>query len=155
MNAIETKDIRPILEECFALDEPFINQWHIAAGNGLKACIDQTVSDLSSADATFRFYKVEDNERLVGFFGIEGINYLTTIFINPEHRTKDKVLNVWNLIRSHFPKEFYTAVYGKNTPAINFYSKNGQNLGRLEHCGHPAICFKLQGLRLQGELQCP
>lgn len=144
MHALKSDLIRETVEECFGSDQALISTFHIYSGRPLGECVDKTVSDLNKAETTFQFYQVKEGPKLAGFFGIERGYYLTTIFIHPDYRAKDKIGQVWELIASHFPEEFYTAVFSKNTRAVKFYTRNGAVHSESTADGHPITIFKLR-----------
>jgi hypothetical protein len=121
---LEVSNDLQIVRTMFSLDQDLIEKYHIYAGKGLEACCDKTIEDLKKADESFKLFSIKDEDEIIGFFGKERTNYLNTIFIHPEYRTKEKMGEIWELIKSEFPKVFYTALYKVNERAINFYLRN-------------------------------
>jgi len=128
-----TKDIKTLLTDSWASDPELCEKWHIAAPATLEDCVDRTLQDLENTDNTFKVFKVLDGDNVAGFFGQEIGNYLNLFFIHPKYRNKEKVSEIWSLVSGQFPSPFFTAVYSKNSRAINFYSKNGRILDDSDH----------------------
>ena len=120
-----TKDIKPIIQECFSSDKHFIEKCHRQSGNGLDSCINKTVEDLSAPDTSF--YLVKTGKVNVGYFVIEKVdkyNVLLAFFIKPEYRKSKDVF--WSLIEKatdHSP--FLCGVFNINPKAIKFLTDMG------------------------------
>lgn len=123
------EDIKNLIKDHFKTDDELIKLYHLKSGTDVETCAEQTFQDLQHTDnSSFKFYEILDNETSVGYFGTEFGIYLTTIFINPLYRNKDKVSIIWSLIKSRLHSEFNTAIYKKNTRALNFYLKNNAKI---------------------------
>lgn len=124
MNAHRIDDYKNLLSEFFESDNELIEKWHIESGNGLKACINRTHQDLRVADVDF--YVLIENNKNIGYFGIEKNTFLTGFFIKPEYRKKECIQMFWNIVNNHFEnKPFYCGLYTKNERALNFLFKAG------------------------------
>lgn len=114
-----------LIRDGFSKDVDLINHWHIEAGNGLDACVQRTCDDLKNVHDSFTFFEYKENDIVIGFFGREFDNYINTVFVMPEYRTKEYMSRFWGFLTSKVTPKFYTALYSKNTRAINFYLNNG------------------------------
>lgn len=113
-----------ILKECFESDPILIKKWHIKAGEGLDACLEQTFKDLLHCKV--KVYKVTHKDDLIGYFGHEiydGHNYLTGFMLKPKYRHLSN--DFWTLISEHIKKPFLVGLYKKNLPATSFIEKHG------------------------------
>jgi hypothetical protein len=124
MDVIKCIDHRATLTECFASDKELITKWHIASGK-LEDCVERTFKDM--ADAKIEMFKLIEDNKCVGYFGLEGDSFLSGFFLKPEFRSKKDINNFWNIIDNVFDnKPYYSGVYLKNTRAIKFLSKKGR-----------------------------
>lgn len=125
------ENLKDIIKKYFSMDKDLITTYHLVSGTNLDTCINQTFNDLQPVDNTFKFFEILEDNKEFGYFGYErNATYLTTIFVNPEYRNKDNMFKLWNLIKSQLEPKFETAIYKKNTRALNFYLKNGANIVR-------------------------
>lgn len=118
-------DYTKIFTECWKTDPSIYTTWHETPGT-LEECVKKTVDELIESKEQYdllRFYKIELDNQLIGFYGTEG-RYLTTIFIVPEFR-KEYRSQIWNMIKEDLGDNFMTALYTKNIRAIKFMLKNG------------------------------
>lgn len=113
-----------LIESNFKLDKDLIKNYHIEDKNCYKVASKRTYDDLLKADKSFELYGVFLKDDLLGFFGTEFNNYINTIFVKPIYRNKEYMKQFFNLIKKTVGDKFYTALYNKNTRAINFYKKN-------------------------------
>lgn len=129
MLCIETQDYPSVIKECFSQDSDLVEKYHIAAGTGLESCVQRTVEDLDNCHESFKFYKVENEGKLFGFFGKEHINnisYLTSFFVMPQYRNSSDLRNYWNLVNDMFVRQpFLVGIYAKNERASKFLNKCG------------------------------
>lgn len=129
MLIIESDLSLEVIENNFKLDKKLIDKYHIESGKTYKECSLRTYEDLiNNTHESFRFFKVFKGDVLVGFFGTEYENYVNTIFIVPEFRNKENNKLFFDKIKSIVGDTFYTALYDKNTRAINYYLKNNGNI---------------------------
>jgi hypothetical protein len=61
---------------------------------------------------------------MVGFFGTEEYIYVNTIFVNPSYRKSEYMKAFYKCLTSIVGDNYITALYKKNTRAIQFYIKN-------------------------------
>ena len=120
---------KKLLRECFATDKALLEQWHIDAGKGLKACVNRTYSDMrkSRGLTVFGVYSGEA-EILVGYFGRETTKFgqfLSGFFLLPEYRTRAGKEQFWACVRTKFEGKFACGLYDKNEPAKSFIRKCG------------------------------
>lgn len=121
------EDYKDILLDCFITDEDLLNKYHVSAPATLNQCVERTHSDLMSAYV--QVYSLEENEEVIGYFGIEIGTYLTGFFIKPEYRNSKYIKEFWNIVNNMFnQKQFYCGVYKKNDRAIEFLKKNNGKL---------------------------
>ena len=143
IHAILSKNLKPVISAMFETDADLTSVFHIESGAGLQGCIERTLIDLNTCDPSFRFYELRDGAEVIGFFGKEFDNYLTTIFVHPRFRKSEKMNEIWNLIRFHFDGVFYTSIYSKNTRAASFYRKRGIMTETFTTgSNHTALAFK-------------
>lgn len=129
MKAIEVKNYRDIILDCFSSDKALTEKWHIVSGSGLENCVDRTTNDLKEFKVVF--YKLTENEKLVGYFGIENGTHLTGFFIKPEFRNKEIIKEFWNIVDSKFNSTYMVGIFKKNIPAKRFLEK--RTTVHLEH----------------------
>lgn len=134
-----------LIEDNFKLDKELIEKYHIEEGNDYKKCSLRTYNDLieTTDKNSFKLYGVYQDDQLIGFFGTEFNNYINTIFVKPEYRNKECMKLFTNYIIDVVGKEFYTALYKKNTRAINFYIKLGGKIMK-ELKEHNAVIIKVE-----------
>ena len=112
---------KQVLLECFESDSELLEKWHIESGTSLDNCINRTYNDLQECNVSF--YVLKDNDKIIGYFGIENNNFLTGFFLKLEYRTKDNILEFWNIVDSKFEGNYMIGVYKKNEPAVEFLKK--------------------------------
>lgn len=133
--------VRQAVAECFASDRELIERWHIAAGQGLQACIDRTMNDVKAFHPSFRFHRLEREGKLLAYWGTEFDHYINLIFVKPECRNASFMKAFWEHVTSGLPKTFYSAVYSKNRPAVGFYLRRGGELEEFRHEGARVSAF--------------
>jgi GNAT superfamily N-acetyltransferase len=126
---MECMDYESAVAKAWASDPSLIEKYHVKAGQGLKACIDDTLQALEKCNA-LRFYDVYEHEDLAGFFATEYFkygNFITTFFLYPEFRSLKNKKEFISLMLEFFGKErsLYTAVYSHNKRAVDFLEENG------------------------------
>jgi len=145
MKAVQTNDFGIIIKDLFPKDKQLMDYYHVYSGKGEDICVEKTIHDISKFDKSFKFYKVILKNKLIGFFGIEYNNNLSTLFLLPEYRKRDYVKNYWNLIKNHLQKPFYSALYSKNKPCIDFFIKNGAKIiTKGIHDNNEFLVFKFE-----------
>lgn len=139
--------VRAAVAECFASDPDLIKRFHIAAGEGLAACIERTMRDVSTFDRSFQFHRVYDGDELVAYWGTEYGRYVNLIFVKPSHRTREFMSRFWRRVQESVGNPFYSAVYTKNLPAVDFYRKRGGAMETFKHDGQwmTAFTFRNEG----------
>ena len=122
----EVLDYKNIILECFKTDPELIEKWHIESNNNLEICVDRTFNDMKQANV--KFYKLEINNEIIGYFGHEicgSTDYLTGFFIKPKYRNSEYIKQFWNNVYNIFNnKPFYCGIYRKNKKAYDFLIKN-------------------------------
>lgn len=117
-----------ILRRLFYEDKELIETYHVFAGQGLKNCVNKTVSDMKDF-VNYAFYVIKDRGNIIAFFGrevVDGYTFMTGFFIKMNYRTHEFVKFFWDSVRKTLgAKEAYSSVYKKNTRAINFLCKKG------------------------------
>ena len=137
----DASEIKSIMQECFAADKDLLNKWHISAPASLEVCVEKTFNDMKKVDSSFQFFVAFVQGTLVGYWGVESGCYMNLIFVKPEYRNKEFLTLFWNEIEARMGDRFYTAIYSKNKPANDFYSKLGTTIDTFELDGHPAVIF--------------
>lgn len=139
MISIETTDIYPIISKCYHEDPSMIKY---ERNNGtLEELAIKEYSCLLFTDKSFKFYIIKD-EDLLGYFGTENINnqeFLSIFFIRKKHRNRK--IDIWNFIKSHFNGKFQAGLYSVNSRAIKFYKSVGGILVKESICENKPICI--------------
>lgn len=110
-------------------DSPLIEKYHIRAGEGIEACVKDTVDTLKNCE-DLKFYDVYFENELFGFFATEKFKFggfITTFFIYPNFRSKKNKKDFVSLMIKHFDKEtdIYSSVFGHNIRAVRFLEEHG------------------------------
>jgi len=118
-----------IIENGFKLDKDLIGIYHIESGTDYKTCATRTYNDLKNTTLpSFKFYGVFEDDDLVGFFGTEdidhGVHYVNTIFVKPEYRNRAAMKGFYKCLTDIVGNNYVTALYKKNSRAIDFYLNN-------------------------------
>lgn len=124
MNVVEIQPSKDFLKECFNTDKDLVEKWHIEAPSNSEVCASRTFDDLKNT-ISFKFYKIESNNDVVGFFGTEGDFAITSFFVKPEYRDKSSL--IWDKMREKVKPPFMCGIYKKNLRAAKFLEKmNGK-----------------------------
>jgi len=118
-----TKDL---LREMYDSDENLINLYHQCAGEGLDSCVNDEWKMLE--DNKIYTKLLEREGRIIGYFGIEsnnGMQALTSFFIDPTFRKKEYMEGIWKEICDNFCPVFFVGLYEHNTPARKFIERQG------------------------------
>lgn len=137
-------NIKSLLDKYWPLDKGLL-KYHISNSGSIEDRIARTLKDFEVASPDIEIYEFPDN---IGFFAKESDDYLTTIFVNPEFRNKKYMGFIWNTIKSKMNDTFYTALYSKNTKAINFFLRNG---GKVIEKGFTPENNEYQLIEITGE----
>ena len=144
LRKIRVNDYAPIVRAIYAEETPeFLNQYHQQAGNGLDACVDNTVTTIS----TSRFFKVEDESgALVGLFATENINgtdVMPSFHVRKIYRTSEYLQAFWQLVTETFNNSFLTSVGAINYPALTHLLKNDfEVVNQLQYDGKNWMILK-------------
>lgn len=140
----ESYDFKHYIKMGFEEDLVLTQKWHIVAGTGLDNCVIDTYNVLMNDTLDdFKFYVVTENEKFVGYFGVESDGaYLTTIYIWPSMRPRKE--EFWECILPYVKDKFKAAIYTKNDPCMGFYSKMGKELGRFKMQGRDLALFEFK-----------
>lgn len=142
VNIVDKSEYRNVISDLFSEDELLISKYHVNFGKGLESCIDRTESDFKSFDS-FKLYSIKNNNEIVAFFGkqiVAGNTFMTGFFIKLSHRTKDFILNFWNIVKETIKAEtLYSCVFENNLRAIDFLSKKGSIFGKQNNI----VIFKI------------
>lgn len=128
------ENFKPLLKECFSTDDNLINLYHIKATKGLEACVTDTYDLLK--DCNVKIYALRNDKENIGYFGVEGGNFLTGFFIKPSYRNKENIVEFWKIVDSYMPSVYYSGVYKKNIPAVKFLSRRGTIKLEFENKGY-------------------
>lgn len=89
--------------------------------------LKDTVASLQSCDETFFGYYID--EELCGIISIKldkGIVDIHRLFVHPNHLRKGIAKNLLNFLENQYDsKKMIVTTGSKNSPAIEFYKKNG------------------------------
>lgn len=132
------------IRTCYESD-PSIETFSRNKDLGLEGRIEKEIESLKKTHSSFKFYEIFDEDKLVGYFGIERkpAQFLTTFFIMPEYRKHKK--KVWKFIKNHLPKTFFAGLFKVNTRAINFFEKNGgKPIAEIVWENKPSVIFKFE-----------
>ncbi len=120
----EEQNFEPFIQDGFGNDQVLLDNWHVDAGKGKDICVARTIEDIKNFDKSFRFFALYDEQKNIGFFGTEFGNFLSTLFLKPEYRTKENKEQLWNMIHKELSNPFFSAIYKKNTPCHKFFMKH-------------------------------
>ncbi len=140
-------EIEKVVKYYFSKDDELFSKWHVKAGEGEDECMKDTRSVLENDTYQLRFFEIRLNKEPFGFFATETyqtLNFLTTFFVMPKYRTSEYMEGYWQLIRERFSyKPFESAIYEKNTPAVNHLKRNGGRVvSRMKHKNNVVLNFK-------------
>jgi len=147
MRIVENSNhLEAAIRECFASDSALLSTWHIEAPTSLEQAVSRTINDVETTFdlSSFNFYEVYEGPELAGYFGTEFGKYVNLIFVKPEFRNSGFMKEFWTAVEDSVESPFYTAVYSKNTPAIEFYRKHGEKIKDFEIDGKKLIAFKFE-----------
>jgi hypothetical protein len=120
---------KEIISYCYFNDSTHITKWHSEAQNGIDACINKTYVTVAEDSHKIGFYKITNNNYLVGFFSLAKINQMficSTFYICPNFRNKKYKKIFWDEI---FKKckgyVLVTSVHIDNKPAFEHLKKVG------------------------------
>ena len=116
---LKNSEVFDVIVNCYQSDSELVSKYHVTPGK-LSDCVDRTVSDLLNNNVNV--YKIQVNDKFIGYFGESEGKYLNGFFVMPKERKNNA--DVWNVIKAHFSGSFKTAVFSKNTRAIKFLKKN-------------------------------
>ena len=71
------------------------------------------------------FYSIYENHSPIGYICIAKQTKEVFFYLSPEGRTKHNVTMLFNFIRKHLGREFYTGTKKTNQRFIDFANKNG------------------------------
>lgn len=117
---LKNSEVFDVIVNCYQSDNELVSKFHVTPGN-LSGCVDRTVSDLLNNNVNV--YKIQENDRFIGYFGESEGQYLNGFFVMPKERPV-YTASVWNLIKDHFGNPFNTAIFAKNDRAVKFLKKN-------------------------------
>lgn len=141
------KDYAPVINYCFCHDKDLLDKYHVKAPNTLWECVDDTVSKLNQAK-DFKFYVIRDEHRgIVGYIGKEVCGddiFLTSFFIMPYFRTKERVEQFWKIASTFIGDNFMCGIFDKNTRAMNFLKRKGEVVLKDIHEGMEYSVFKIK-----------
>lgn len=129
---------KELLTELFATDVDLLTKYHILAPNSAEVCAERTLKDLE--DSKVVIHLIEKNDKVIGYFGIEGTAFLTGFFLTPENRDGATIELFWRRVDSHFNKDYFVGVYPKNTRAMNFLNKKTD----IKYEVNDAVFFKVR-----------
>lgn len=125
LRKILVKDIEPLIRSCYAEDQPLLVQFHQGAGNGLDACVADTIAAM---DGGTLFFRIENEAgAFVGFFGFvesPDVQFLQGFHLRNSFRTTEYKQAFWALMDETFNNEFYTSISANNIRALGFLLKN-------------------------------
>ena len=118
-------EYRNLLRAMYSEDPLLISSYHQNAGQGLDACVSETLNQIS---ADSKFYKIElEDGTLFGYFviaaPIEDTKIMEGFFIRKNYRSKPYQDAFIDLINSTFANDFYTSTGANNYRAISFLLK--------------------------------
>jgi hypothetical protein len=137
---LKSKLDKEFIKYCYEKDSNLIDNFHQKSGEGLDSCVDDEYKLI--VDNNIQITKIYDfNDSIVGYFGKEADNILTSYFICPSFR-KDPEL--WNKIFDLFEKPTYTRVYMKNIPAFKFLRKNNFEIQQFSKLNNQLTCLMVR-----------
>lgn len=144
LRKILAKDMEPLIRSCYAEDGPLLAQFHQGAGNGLDACVADTLQAIGPDTSFFRL----ENEvgAFVGFFGFlesGNVQVLQGFHLRNSFRTIEYKQAFWALMDETFNNEFYTSISANNIRARGFLLKNNFTIvNNLETHGRNFLILK-------------
>ena len=130
---------KELMTKLFSTDKALLESFHIIAPNSAENCAARTFKDLE--DNNVVTYLIEKNNEVIGYYGIEGSAFLTGFFLTPENRDRATIDLMWKKIESHFPGNFLTCLYTKNTRAIDFMTKKTPEMHKV---GNDVVLFTVR-----------
>ena len=118
---VDKSDIDKVIRSCYEKDSSV----YVYSQYKNESFDDIIKHERSVIGEDLNFYKLYDEDKFIGYFGIEDkpISTLTTFYISPEYR--DRKNAIWKYMTSHLPKTFYAALYDVNTRAKRFFDNQG------------------------------
>lgn len=113
-------------------DDALINQYHKVETKRYQDCVEDTYNTiLDSTEALpLEWYLVRhDNNEIIGYcIASKAYNFLYSFGINKNYRNSE-VLSTWfNKVAELLQDHFASALWAKNTRAIDFLVKNGMKI---------------------------
>lgn len=137
---IKSKIDKNFLKYCYEKDSNLISNFHQKSDEGLDSCVEDEYKLI--VDNNIDIYKIYDfNDNILGYFGKEAKNILTSYFICPDSR-KDQEL--WDKIFDLFEKPIYSRVYMKNIPAFKFLRKNNFEIQQFNKLDNEMTCLMVR-----------
>ena len=130
---------KELMTKLFSTDQVLLDSFHILAPNSAEVCAERTFKDLEDNKVTT--YLIRKNNEVIGYYGIEGSAFLTGFFLTPENRDRATIELLWKKIESHFPNNFMTCLYTKNTRAIDFMNKKTTEMYKV---GDDVVLFTVR-----------
>lgn len=112
---------KELMVSLFTTDKELLNTYHIESPASAEVCAERTFSDMKKAGC--KVHLIEKNNEVIGFYGIEGKNFLTGFFLTPENRNTSTIDLFWKKVESHFDKDYHIGIYKKNTRAEKFLER--------------------------------
>jgi len=108
-------------------DEDLLNKYHIEKFS-LEDAVESTMGMIKETGDTIEmsYFKVVLGDEPIGYLAIFQ-NFLYSFGINIKYRTKEVILQYWELIKEVLNDGFITMLYPNNDRAINFLKKQGMS----------------------------
>lgn len=106
------------LFDLYSTDIELIQKWHIRAGEGIEACVDDTweiIKDHELYLYDFGYFSIDRDGDIVPRLG--------GFFIKPEHRNIENKQLLYREICSKMPGVFLGTLHNKNIRGIKFLSR--------------------------------
>lgn len=129
LKTIPTGSLGVHIHEAFKGDWQLINTYHLVNGS-LIDCVKSTFTEIdkfSSGPDKVEYYGIYLDGKTIGFT-VVGENFLLSFGINIQYRTKEIVMQWWNMVCMMLNKAFVTWLFKKNTRAIDFCKRNGMEV---------------------------
>lgn len=135
--------LRPYIKMAFEGDADLIDRYHLVNGD-LMQCVYSTydkIMELGRIGGELSCYALFQEEfGPIGYMVTTPENMLYSFGINIEYRTAAIVMDWWQQVKKMLNNEFAVPLWKKNERAINFFLRNGMEIG-YEGADHITLIY--------------
>lgn len=117
-------------------DDALINKYHKVETNKFQDCVDDTFNSIldNSESLPMEWYLIRhDNNEIIGYcIASKAYNFLYSFGINKNYRNGEVLSNWFTSVAELLQNHFTSALWAKNTRAIEFLVKNGMEIFKNE-----------------------